>query len=124
MKNKQKLFVLFSEKFCKYDILKCILECLKALVDFSLLFNIQPNTDTPEKTTTQLWRDPSTCDKIIRDDILQLKNEIQVLQQQNQVIIFFLHFVGLYRFIKYKGYRGFSVILRQCKSADKYVHGQ
>ncbi|XP_040824593.1 centrosomal protein of 152 kDa isoform X1 [Ochotona curzoniae] len=44
----------------------------------------EPNTDTPEKTTTQLWRDPSTCDKIIRDDILQLKNEIQVLQQQNQ----------------------------------------
>nr|XP_017203527.2 centrosomal protein of 152 kDa isoform X3 [Oryctolagus cuniculus] len=39
---------------------------------------------TSEKPTNQLWPDPSTFDMIVRDDILQLKNEIQVLQQQNQ----------------------------------------
>lgn len=42
---------------------------------------------------------------IVKDDILRLKNEIQVLQQQNQVIekvfIFCENFYGL---IKCKGY--------------------
>uniref|UniRef100_A0A8C3WSY5 Centrosomal protein 152 n=1 Tax=Catagonus wagneri TaxID=51154 RepID=A0A8C3WSY5_9CETA len=38
--------------------------------------------DASEKTANQIW--PSSLDVIVRDDILQLKNEIQVLQQQNQ----------------------------------------
>ncbi|XP_076785790.1 centrosomal protein of 152 kDa isoform X4 [Arvicanthis niloticus] len=39
-------------------------------------------TDTSEKSTNQLWLDSSEA--INREDILQLKNEVQVLQQQNQ----------------------------------------
>ncbi|XP_058440767.1 centrosomal protein of 152 kDa isoform X3 [Marmota monax] len=45
---------------------------------------IETKTDTSEKPTNQLWPDSSTSDMTIRDDVLQLKNEIQVLQQQNQ----------------------------------------
>ncbi|XP_060030603.1 centrosomal protein of 152 kDa isoform X3 [Erinaceus europaeus] len=39
---------------------------------------------TPERTTNQLWPDSSTPDITVKGDILQLKSEIQVLQQQNQ----------------------------------------
>nr|XP_040130926.1 centrosomal protein of 152 kDa isoform X2 [Ictidomys tridecemlineatus] len=45
---------------------------------------IETKTDTSEKPTNQLWLDSSTSDMTIRDDVLQLKQEIQVLQQQNQ----------------------------------------
>lgn len=41
----------------------------------------------------------------VNDDILQLKNEIQVLQQQNQVIKKFPVFCeNLHGIIKFKGY--------------------
>ncbi|GAB1286830.1 Centrosomal protein of 152 kDa [Apodemus speciosus] len=53
---------------------------------FSLtqILRMQQNTktDTSEKTTTQLWLDSSEA--VNREDILRLKNEVQVLQQQNQ----------------------------------------
>ncbi|XP_062947842.1 centrosomal protein of 152 kDa isoform X2 [Cynocephalus volans] len=44
---------------------------------------IEIKTDTSEKTANQLWP-VSSSDVIAKDDILQLKNEIQVLQQQNK----------------------------------------
>uniref|UniRef100_A0A8C6GI55 Centrosomal protein 152 n=1 Tax=Mus spicilegus TaxID=10103 RepID=A0A8C6GI55_MUSSI len=43
---------------------------------------METKTDTSEKTTNQLWLESSEA--INREDILQLKNEVQVLQQQNQ----------------------------------------
>ncbi|XP_036042488.1 centrosomal protein of 152 kDa [Onychomys torridus] len=43
---------------------------------------METKTDTSEKTTDQLWLDSSEA--IVREDILRLKNEVQVLQQQNQ----------------------------------------
>ncbi|XP_045142398.1 centrosomal protein of 152 kDa [Echinops telfairi] len=41
-------------------------------------------TGSSEKPIDQLWPGSCTPDTMGRDDILQLKNEIQVLQQQNQ----------------------------------------
>lgn len=55
------------------------------MFDFFFL-NIQTKTDTAEKPTNQLWPDSSTSELIVKDEILRLENEIQVLQQQNQVI--------------------------------------
>nr|XP_036878068.1 centrosomal protein of 152 kDa [Manis javanica] len=46
--------------------------------------NSKTKTDISEKPTNQLWPDSSTSDMTVKDDILQLKNEIQVLRQQNQ----------------------------------------
>ncbi|XP_006500536.1 centrosomal protein of 152 kDa isoform X7 [Mus musculus] len=43
---------------------------------------METKTDTSEKTTKQLWLESSEA--INREDILQLKNEVQVLQKQNQ----------------------------------------
>ncbi|XP_059117286.1 centrosomal protein of 152 kDa isoform X4 [Peromyscus eremicus] len=43
---------------------------------------METKTDTSEKTADQLWLDSSEA--IVREDILRLKNEVQVLQQQNQ----------------------------------------
>lgn len=43
---------------------------------------METKIDTSEKTTNQLWLDSSEA--INREDILRLKNEVQVLQQQNQ----------------------------------------
>ncbi|XP_045865746.1 centrosomal protein of 152 kDa isoform X4 [Meles meles] len=40
--------------------------------------------ETSENGTNQLWPGSSTSDMIVKDDILRLKNEIHVLQQQNQ----------------------------------------
>lgn len=40
--------------------------------------------DASEKPANQIW--PGSLDVIVKDDLLRLKNEIQVLQQQNQVI--------------------------------------
>ncbi|XP_040602141.1 centrosomal protein of 152 kDa isoform X3 [Mesocricetus auratus] len=40
---------------------------------------METKTDASEKTTDQLWPEA-----IVREDILRLKNEVQVLQQQNQ----------------------------------------
>ncbi|XP_043411408.1 centrosomal protein of 152 kDa isoform X6 [Prionailurus bengalensis] len=45
---------------------------------------VESKTDTTEKPTDQLWPGSSTSDTIVKDDILRLKNEIHVLQQQNQ----------------------------------------
>ncbi|XP_021117074.1 centrosomal protein of 152 kDa isoform X7 [Heterocephalus glaber] len=44
---------------------------------------VEMKIDTLEKPVTPLWPD-SSSDVIVQDDVLQLKNEIQVLQQQNQ----------------------------------------
>ncbi|XP_029392727.1 centrosomal protein of 152 kDa isoform X2 [Mus pahari] len=44
--------------------------------------DMETKPDTSEKTTNQLWLDSSEA--INREDILRLKNEVQVLQQQNQ----------------------------------------
>jgi hypothetical protein len=41
---------------------------------------------------------------MVRDDILQLKNEVQVLQQQNQVIKNVLYFNENFHDLKYEGY--------------------
>ncbi|KAL6058213.1 hypothetical protein STEG23_016284, partial [Scotinomys teguina] len=43
---------------------------------------METETDTSEKTAGQLWLDSSEA--VVRGDILRLKNEVQVLQQQNQ----------------------------------------
>ncbi|XP_052580299.1 centrosomal protein of 152 kDa isoform X4 [Peromyscus californicus insignis] len=43
---------------------------------------METKTDTSEKTADQLWLDSSEA--IVREDIVRLKNEVQVLQQQNQ----------------------------------------
>ncbi|EDL28142.1 mCG142164 [Mus musculus] len=61
---------------------------------------METKTDTSEKTTKQLWLESSEA--INREDILQLKNEVQVLQKQNQVndLAFYEHFHGL---IEYEG---------------------
>ncbi|XP_029808372.1 centrosomal protein of 152 kDa [Suricata suricatta] len=45
---------------------------------------VETKVETAEKPTDQLWLGSSTSDTIVKDDILQLKNEIHVLQQQNQ----------------------------------------
>nr|XP_045013317.1 centrosomal protein of 152 kDa isoform X2 [Jaculus jaculus] len=42
----------------------------------------QTKTDTSEKPADEIWC--ASSDGAVRDDILQLKNEIQVLQQQNK----------------------------------------
>ncbi|XP_073922006.1 centrosomal protein of 152 kDa isoform X12 [Castor canadensis] len=47
-------------------------------------FEVETKTVTSEKQSNQLWLDSSTSNVMVRDDILQLKNEVQVLQQQNQ----------------------------------------
>ncbi|XP_042639616.1 centrosomal protein of 152 kDa [Orycteropus afer afer] len=46
--------------------------------------SIETKTGGSEKPTNQLWPSSSTSDMMVRDDILRLKNEIQVLQQENQ----------------------------------------
>lgn len=43
---------------------------------------METKTETSEKTTNQLWLD--SPEAINREDILRLKNEVEVLQQQNQ----------------------------------------
>ncbi|XP_029330357.1 centrosomal protein of 152 kDa isoform X2 [Mus caroli] len=43
---------------------------------------METKTDTSEKTTNELWLESSEA--INREEILRLKNEVQVLQQQNQ----------------------------------------
>ncbi|XP_055476446.1 centrosomal protein of 152 kDa isoform X1 [Psammomys obesus] len=43
---------------------------------------METKTDTSDKTPNQLWLDSSEA--IVREDILRLKNEVQVLRQQNQ----------------------------------------
>ncbi|XP_037358328.1 centrosomal protein of 152 kDa isoform X2 [Talpa occidentalis] len=45
---------------------------------------VETETNISEKSTNQLWPDSSTSDMMVKDNILQLKNEIQVLQQHNQ----------------------------------------
>ncbi|CAH6787950.1 Cep152 [Phodopus roborovskii] len=56
------------------------IEALRQLKDGDKV--METKTDTSEKTTDQLWLDsPET---IVREDILRLKNEVQILQQQNQ----------------------------------------
>ncbi|ELV10637.1 Centrosomal protein of 152 kDa [Tupaia chinensis] len=44
---------------------------------------LQTKADASENPTNQLWAD-SSSDMIARDDTLRLKNEIEILQQQNQ----------------------------------------
>ncbi|XP_059037467.1 centrosomal protein of 152 kDa isoform X2 [Mustela lutreola] len=43
---------------------------------------VETKKETSENGTNQLW--PGSSDMIVKDDILRLKNEIHVLQQQNQ----------------------------------------
>ncbi|KAL1785749.1 centrosomal protein of 152 kDa isoform X1 [Sigmodon hispidus] len=43
---------------------------------------LETKTDTSEKTTDNLW--PDSSEAIVREDVLRLENEVQVLQQQNQ----------------------------------------
>ncbi|XP_059228763.1 centrosomal protein of 152 kDa isoform X4 [Mustela nigripes] len=43
---------------------------------------VETKKETSENGTNQLW--PASSDMIVKDDILRLKNEIHVLQQQNQ----------------------------------------
>ncbi|XP_044085795.1 centrosomal protein of 152 kDa isoform X2 [Neovison vison] len=43
---------------------------------------VETKIETSENGTNQLW--PGSSDMIVKDDILRLKNEIHVLQQQNQ----------------------------------------
>ncbi|KAG8505296.1 Centrosomal protein of 152 kDa [Galemys pyrenaicus] len=45
---------------------------------------VETETSTSEKPTNQLWSDSSTSDMMVKDNILQLKNEIQVLQQHSK----------------------------------------
>ncbi|XP_032712447.1 centrosomal protein of 152 kDa isoform X2 [Lontra canadensis] len=45
---------------------------------------VETKIETSENGTNQLWPGSSTSDMIVKDDILRLKNEIHVLQQQNQ----------------------------------------
>ncbi|KAM6181075.1 centrosomal protein of 152 kDa [Erethizon dorsatum] len=45
---------------------------------------VEMKIDPSEKPMTPLWPDSSPSDVVVRDDVLQLRNEIQVLQQQNQ----------------------------------------
>ncbi|XP_045384582.1 centrosomal protein of 152 kDa isoform X2 [Lemur catta] len=64
-------------------------DCRKKIEDLQQMkkdenIEAETKTDTSEKTNNELWPDSSTSDTIVRDDILQLKNEIQVLQQHNQ----------------------------------------
>uniref|UniRef100_A0A8C9ABT0 Centrosomal protein 152 n=1 Tax=Prolemur simus TaxID=1328070 RepID=A0A8C9ABT0_PROSS len=64
-------------------------DCRKKIEDLQQMkkdenIEAETKTDTSEKTNNELWPDSSTSDMIVRDDILQLKNEIQVLQQHNQ----------------------------------------
>ncbi|XP_037061086.1 centrosomal protein of 152 kDa isoform X3 [Peromyscus leucopus] len=63
------------------DLKDCrgITEALQSKDDYK---GVETKTDTSEKTTDQLWLDSSEA--IVREDILRLKNEVQVLQQQNQ----------------------------------------
>ncbi|VCX30698.1 unnamed protein product [Gulo gulo] len=45
---------------------------------------VETKIETSENGTNQLWPGSSTSGTIVKDDILRLKNEIHVLQQQNQ----------------------------------------
>ncbi|XP_047594007.1 centrosomal protein of 152 kDa isoform X2 [Lutra lutra] len=45
---------------------------------------VETKIETSENGTNQLWLGSSASDMIVKDDILRLKNEIHVLQQQNQ----------------------------------------
>ncbi|XP_022379157.1 centrosomal protein of 152 kDa isoform X2 [Enhydra lutris kenyoni] len=45
---------------------------------------VETKIETSENGTNQLWPGSSASDMIVKDDILRLKNEIHVLQQQNQ----------------------------------------
>ncbi|XP_053784883.1 centrosomal protein of 152 kDa isoform X4 [Desmodus rotundus] len=47
---------------------------------------VEAKTDTSGKPANQLWPDSSTPEMIVKDDVLRLKNEIQVLQQQNRAL--------------------------------------
>ena len=92
----------------------CVCVCIVLFfVCFKLktILNFQTKTDTSEKTTKQLWLESSEA--INREDILQLKNEVQVLQKQNQVndLAFYEHFHGL---IEYEGNLDVCNRHRQC----------
>ncbi|KAM4829638.1 centrosomal protein of 152 kDa isoform 3-T4 [Thomomys bottae] len=65
-------------------------DCRKMIEDLQQMkedksTRVESKTDTAEKPANQLELDDvSSSDGIVKDDILQLKNEVQALQQQNQ----------------------------------------
>lgn len=80
-------------------VIFCFFVCLK----LKTILNFQTKTETSGKTTNQLWLD--SPEAVNREDILRLKNEVEVLQQQNQVnaLAFSENFHDL---IEYKGNSG------------------
>ncbi|XP_047395977.1 centrosomal protein of 152 kDa isoform X3 [Sciurus carolinensis] len=68
---------------------KDLKDCHKKIEDLQEVkkddsIEVETKADTSEKPTDQLLPDSSSSDVLVRDDVLQLKNEIQVLKQQNQ----------------------------------------
>uniref|UniRef100_A0A8D2AIW0 Centrosomal protein 152 n=1 Tax=Sciurus vulgaris TaxID=55149 RepID=A0A8D2AIW0_SCIVU len=68
---------------------KDLKDCHKKIEDLQEVkkddsIGVETKADTSEKPTDQLLPDSSSSDVLVRDDVLHLKNEIQVLQQQNQ----------------------------------------
>ncbi|XP_072480816.1 centrosomal protein of 152 kDa isoform X11 [Notamacropus eugenii] len=65
-------------------------DCHRKVEDLSQLKKSQEKCELEtkainvEKSPNRLWHDSSVCDKVVKEDILRLKNEIQTLQQENK----------------------------------------
>uniref|UniRef100_A0A4X2KEW7 Centrosomal protein 152 n=1 Tax=Vombatus ursinus TaxID=29139 RepID=A0A4X2KEW7_VOMUR len=65
-------------------------DCHRKVEDLSQLkksqekSELETKTNNVEKSPNRLWHDSSVYDKIVKEDILRLKNEIQTLQQENE----------------------------------------
>ncbi|XP_036592953.1 centrosomal protein of 152 kDa [Trichosurus vulpecula] len=65
-------------------------DCHRKVEDLSQLkksqekCELETKTISVEKSPSRLWHDSSVYDKIVKEDILRLKNEIQTLQQENE----------------------------------------
>ncbi|XP_034516900.1 centrosomal protein of 152 kDa isoform X4 [Ailuropoda melanoleuca] len=60
------------------------IEALQQVEKDEKSITVEAKIETSENLTNQLWPGCSTSNTIVKDDILRLKNEIHVLQQQNQ----------------------------------------
>ncbi|XP_068954099.1 centrosomal protein of 152 kDa isoform X3 [Petaurus breviceps papuanus] len=65
-------------------------DCHRKIEDLSQLkksqekCELETKTINVEKSPNRLWHEASVYDKIVKEDILRLKNEIQTLQQENE----------------------------------------
>uniref|UniRef100_A0A452UFQ6 Centrosomal protein 152 n=1 Tax=Ursus maritimus TaxID=29073 RepID=A0A452UFQ6_URSMA len=60
------------------------IEALQQVKKDEKSITVEAKIETSENLTSQLWPGSSTSNTIVKDDILRLKDEIDVLQRQNQ----------------------------------------